>query len=169
MEIAGFLWLPVQEPGFRNVIAWMTFNSMIPRFCESQCLYRGIIKALQQYELPGKTVTCLFFEGVPATWPLARNAVEEMLQIGDCRRLFAKMATLILFLFTYPLARWHWNTSHGEMAFPHPVNLGWPCELLHQTKMQQNQNHVSSESRSQKALHSFILLELLVTHMWLRG
>lgn len=169
MEIAGFLWLPVQEPGFKNVIAWMTFNSMIPRFCKSQCLYRGIIKALQQYELPGKTVTCLFFEGVPATWPPARNAVEEMLQIGNCRRLFLKMATLILFL-SY--------ISFGKMTLKHfpwrdgispPGESGLALWTASPNKMQQKQNHISSESRSQKALHSFILLEILATHMWLRG
>ena len=49
------------------------------------------------------------------------------------------------------------------MAFPHPLNLGlWTASP---NKMQQKQYHASSESRSQKALHSFILLEISETHM----
>lgn len=68
--------IPVyEELSPKNVLAWLTFNSMIQNSVKVS-VSTGIIKTLTSTSCLSKTVTACF-EVLPTTWPPARNAVEN--------------------------------------------------------------------------------------------
>ena len=161
------MWLPVQESGFKKFIAWMTFNSVIQRFCESQCLYRGIIKkSVLTMRAAGWNSDLPIFEGVPATWPPAGKSVEEIIKLGTVEDCLQKMAAIIFFPFSTPLCKMTLQLCPLRDGISPPLESGLALWTALPNRTQQKQYYASSESRSQKAWQSFtLLLEISETHM----